>query len=128
MTLEDGTFAVVRSDPRKPLLLEVIAIFIEASRARSYAEMRTPAPTRGRSHRLEAPKKQAVEATESLAELSSRQSAVLETLRAKMDANRRVTEKAATLAEATRIRSARSTRFVLQSLEKNNSSKRLAQL
>ena len=39
VTLEDGTFAVVRSDPRKPQFLEVIAIFLDAARARSYAEM-----------------------------------------------------------------------------------------
>ena len=37
---EDGTHAVVRTDPRKPQLLEVIAIFYDASRARSYAEPR----------------------------------------------------------------------------------------
>ena len=39
VTLEDRTFAVVRSDPRKPQFLEVIAFFLDASRARSYAEM-----------------------------------------------------------------------------------------
>ena len=38
VTLEDGTFAVVRTDPRKPQFLEVIALFLDASRARSYAE------------------------------------------------------------------------------------------
>ena len=35
----DGTFAVVRTDPRKPQLLEVIAIFYDASRARDYADI-----------------------------------------------------------------------------------------
>ena len=30
VTLEDGTFAMVRIDPRKPQFLEVIAIFPEA--------------------------------------------------------------------------------------------------
>ncbi len=39
VTLEDGTFAVVRTDPRRPRLLEVVAIFLDASRGRSYAEM-----------------------------------------------------------------------------------------
>jgi len=39
VTFEDGSVAVVRTDPRKPQLLEVIAIFFDASRARSYAEM-----------------------------------------------------------------------------------------
>ena len=39
VTFEDGSFAVVRADPRKPRLLEVIALLLDASRARSYAEM-----------------------------------------------------------------------------------------
>ena len=34
VTLEDRTFAVVRTDPRKPQFLEVIALFLDASRAR----------------------------------------------------------------------------------------------
>ena len=38
VTLEDGTFAVVRTDPRKPQFLEVIAIFSDVSRARDYAD------------------------------------------------------------------------------------------
>jgi hypothetical protein len=38
ITLEDGTFGVVRTDPRKPQFLEVIAIFSDVSRARSCAE------------------------------------------------------------------------------------------
>jgi hypothetical protein len=38
ITLEDGTFGVVRTDPRKPQFLEVIAIFSDISRARSCAE------------------------------------------------------------------------------------------
>jgi len=38
VTLEDRTFAVVRTDPRKPQFLEVIAIFSEAQRARDYAD------------------------------------------------------------------------------------------
>ena len=44
VTLEDRTFAVVRTDPRKPQFLEVIAIFLDASRARSYAEMENGEP------------------------------------------------------------------------------------
>ena len=35
VTLEDRTFAVVRTDPRKPQFLEVIALFLDASRART---------------------------------------------------------------------------------------------
>jgi hypothetical protein len=38
VTLEDGMFAVVGTDPRKPRLLEVIAIFPDTSRARDYAD------------------------------------------------------------------------------------------
>ena len=33
VTLEDGTFAMVRIDPRKPQFLEVIALFLDASRS-----------------------------------------------------------------------------------------------
>lgn len=39
ITFEDGSIAVVRADFRKPRFLELIAIFYEASRARSYAEI-----------------------------------------------------------------------------------------
>ena len=38
VVFEDGTHAVVRTDPRKPCLLEVVAIFYDASRARDYAD------------------------------------------------------------------------------------------
>ena len=114
VTLEDGTFAVVQTDPRKPRLLEVIAIFSDASRARSYAEMEndrsseqlpitsTVAPGRP---------------TETIEELSPRQSAVLKALRAKMDSNKRVEAKATALAEAAQIPLG-SLHSVLQTLEK----------
>ena len=39
VVLEDGTFAVVRTDPGKPRMLEVVAIFYDAARARKYADM-----------------------------------------------------------------------------------------
>ena len=113
VTLEDRTFAVVRTDPRKPQFLEVIAIFLDASRARSYAEMENgepPIPS-------EAPKSNSVEPTEGRPELSPRQSAVLGALCAKMDENKRVEAKAAVLAEAARIPLG-SLHSVLQSLEK----------
>ena len=38
VTFQDGSVAVVRSDPRTPRVLEVIAIFFEAERARDYAD------------------------------------------------------------------------------------------
>ena len=39
VALEDGTFAVVRTDPSKPRMLEVVAMFYDAARARKYADM-----------------------------------------------------------------------------------------
>jgi len=113
VVFEDGTHAVVRTDPRKPHLLEVVAIFYDASRARSYAEMENgepPIPS-------EAPKSNSVEPTEGRPELSARQGAVLGALCAKMDENKRVEAKAAVLAEAARIPLG-SLHSVLQSLEK----------
>ena len=113
VTLEDRTFAVVRTDPRKPQFLEVIALFLDASRARSYAEMENgepPIPS-------EAPKSNSVEPTEGRPELSARQGAVLGALCAKMDENKRVEAKAAVLAEAAHIPLG-SLHSVLQSLEK----------
>ena len=39
VALEDGTFAVVRTDPSKPRMLEVVAMFYDAARARKYADI-----------------------------------------------------------------------------------------
>ena len=113
VTFKDGSVAVVRTDPRKPQLLEVIAVFLDASRARSYAEMENgepPIPS-------EAPKSNSVEPDEGRPELSARQGAVLGALCAKMDENKRVEAKAAVLAEAAHIPLG-SLHSVLQSLEK----------
>ena len=117
VTLEDGTFAVVRTDPRKPQLLEVIAIFSDVSRARSYAEMENSRFGEQPIAAIEAPQRHFVEPTEVAAELSARQSAVLGALRAKMDENGQVAAKAAVLAEAASIPLG-SLHSVLQSLEK----------
>ena len=38
ITLEDGSIAVVKQDPRKPQLLELIAIFYDAALAQDYAD------------------------------------------------------------------------------------------
>jgi hypothetical protein len=38
VTFQDGSVTVVRSNPRTPHVLEVIAIFSDASRARDYAD------------------------------------------------------------------------------------------
>ena len=118
VVFEDGTHAVVRTDPRKPHLLEVIAIFYDASRARFYADRENSGSAEELSKITPqaAPKKDTVAPT-GVEELSSRQRAVLEALRAKMDANGQVAEKAATLVEAARIPLG-SLHSVLQSLEK----------
>ena len=70
VTLEDGTFAVVRTDPHKPELLEMIAIFFDAARARDYADIETAAllaPTEP----TEAPTRPAVEPPASAADLGA---------------------------------------------------------
>ena len=122
VTLEDRTFAVVRTDPRKPQLLEVIALFLDASPARSYAEMENGRSGEPAVASTEAPHQRIVEPTEVAAELRPRQRAVLEALRAKMDENGQVAARAVTLAEAAQIPLG-SLHSVLQSLERNSLSK-----
>ena len=61
ITLEDRTFAVVRTDPRKPQLLEVIAIFSEAERARVYADRENSRSAEHTAELTEAPTRPAVE-------------------------------------------------------------------
>ena len=122
VTLEDGTFAIVRSDPNKPNLLEVIAVFFEVSRARSYAEREnqaTDAPVASA-----APSTTTMALAETAATLSPRQSAVLEALRAKRDEHGEVAMKAATLARTAQIPLG-SLHSVLQSLEKKQLIKNL---
>jgi len=117
VTLEDGTFRVVRTDPRKPQLLEVIAIFSEAERARDYADRENILSAEPATESTEAPTRPAVEPPAAAAELGGRQSAVLKVLRSKMDANNQVAAKAAVLAEAAQIPLG-SLHSALQSLEK----------
>ena len=116
-TLEDGALAVVRTDPRKPRYLEVIAIFSEAARARDYAARENSRAAEHRAELTEAPTRPAVEPPAAASELSARQNAVLGALRAKMDANKQVEAKAAVLAEAANIPLG-SLHSVLHSLEK----------
>ena len=116
-TFEDGSVAVVRTDPRKPRLLEIIAIFSEAARARDYAASENSRSAEPASEPAEAPTQRRFEVTAPTPELSARQSAVLGALLAKMDANQRVEEKATVLAEAANIPLG-SLHSVLQSLEK----------
>jgi hypothetical protein len=117
VTFQDGSVAVVRSDPRTPRILEVIAIFSEAERARDYADRENSRSAEHTAELTEAPTRPAVEPPAAASELSARQSAVLGVLRAKMDANKQVEAKAAVLAEAANVPLG-SLHSVLQSLEK----------
>ena len=118
VVMEDGSHTVVRTDPRNPRLLEVIAIFYDAARARDYvdfenkrsAEQPEIPPPVAPGRRMAAPHND-------VPSLSERQSAVLKALRTKMDENKLVTAKAAELAGAANIPLG-SLHSVLQSLEK----------
>ena len=118
VVMEDGSHAVVRTDPRNPRFLEVIAIFYDAARARDYVDFENkrsaeqpeiPPPV--------TPGRQMAAPHDDVSGLSERQSAVLKALRTKMDENRHVTAKAAELAGAANIPLG-SLHSVLQSLEK----------
>lgn len=117
VTLEDRTFAVVRTDPRKPRYLEVIAIFFEAERARDYATRENSRAAEPATAPKEATTQRRFEPTAPTPELSARQSAVLGALLSKMDANKQVEAKAAILAEAANVPLG-SLHSILQSLEK----------
>jgi uncharacterized membrane protein len=117
VTFQDGSVAVVHSDPRTPRVLEVIAIFSEAARARDYADRENSRAAAPAGQPTEAPTRPAHEPPATAPELSARQSAVLGALRAKMDANKQVEAKAAVLAEAANVPLG-SLHSVLQSLEK----------
>ncbi len=118
IAFEDGTCAVVRTDPSRPRVMEVIATFYDAARARNYAEAEN-----SRSYRREeeaAPgKKEAAQPKEVPAGLSERQQAVLKALLAKMDENRLVEMRAAPLAQAAQIPLG-SLHSILGSLEKRH--------
>jgi hypothetical protein len=131
VALEDGSSAVVKIDPANPRLLEVVATFYDAGRAHQYAEL-TEEQKREPAARLSepeapaeapvaapkaAPKEKKAEPTGAASDLSARQNAVLTALRAKMDENKQVEAKAATLAEAAQIPLG-SLHSVLGSLEK----------
>jgi hypothetical protein len=117
VTCQDGSVAVVRSDPRAPRVLEVIAIFFEAERARDYAARENSRAVEPAAAPKEATTRTAGRRPATAPELSARQSAVLEALRAKMDANKQVEAKAAVLAEAANVPLG-SLHSILQSLEK----------
>ena len=61
VTFQDGSVAVVHSDPRTPRVLEVIAIFFEAARARDYADRENSRAAEPAAEPTEAPTRPAVE-------------------------------------------------------------------
>jgi len=109
--------AVVRSVPRTPRVLEVIALFFQTERAQDYADRENSRSAEPTSEPTEAPTQRRVTPTTPTPELSARQSAVLRALRSKMDANKQVEAKAAVLAEAANVPLG-SLHSILQSLEK----------
>jgi len=116
VTCQDGSVAVVQSVPRTPCVLEVIALFFQAERARDYAARENSRAAEHTAELTEAPTRPAVEPA-AASELSARQRAVLGALRSKMDANKQVEAKAAVLAEAANVPLG-SLHSILQSLEK----------
>lgn len=130
VALEDSTWAVVRTETGNPRLLEVIATFYDEARARDYAayqngetgqpeavtEEEVPAAA---PKSREAPSRQAPRTNGPEADLSQRQSAVLNALRDMMDQDNQVAARAAVLAKAAQIPLG-SLHSVLGSLEKKN--------
>ena len=123
--LDDGTVAVVQTDPAQPHLLEVLATFYDASRARDYIDLESKrsseqpevaAPAIPTNHGANS-RNHAAKPQSDVSGLSERQKAVLEALRTKMDNNKLVAAKAATLAGTANIPLG-SLHSVLQSLEK----------
>jgi hypothetical protein len=126
VVLEDGACAVVRTDPSEPSILQVVAVFYDAVRARKYADMenseffeapRIEPPTKPQVKRTATPAEDGKAANGTRPELTERQSAVLEALRAKADDDNLVEIKGADLAEAASIPLG-SIHSVIQSLEK----------
>ena len=125
VALEDGTFAVVRTDSSKPRMLEVVAMFYDAARARKYADTENGQFVEP----IEPPPPPPIEPASTTEEeiiihlngvgpeLTERQGAVLEALRAKAGEDKLVEIKGAELAEAANIPLG-SVHSVIQSLEK----------
>ncbi len=117
VTFEDDSIAVIKTDPRKPRLLEVIATFFDAARARDYAERENSRSIEPATEPKEVPAPRSAEPPAAASELSQRQSAMLAALHSKMDEHKQVAAKAVDLAEAAQIPLG-SLHSVLQSLEK----------
>jgi uncharacterized membrane protein len=114
ITFEDGSCAVVQSDPSRPRVFEVIATFYDAARAREYAQL---ANSQSQRPEESAALRKEEAAEEPAADLSERQQAVLSALRANMDENKLAEVRAAPLAKAAHI-PVGSLHSVLTSLEK----------
>ena len=127
IVLEDGACAVVRTDPSEPSILQVVAVFYDAARARRYADMengelffeapRIEPSTAPQVKRAAPPAEGGKAVNGARLELTERQSAALEALRAKADDDNLVEIKGADLAEAASIPLG-SVHSVIQSLEK----------
>jgi hypothetical protein len=141
VALQDGTSAVMRADPAKPQIFEVVATFYDAVRAQEYAarenavyqtpQSSAPEPVVEAQPEPEPepqvvtnpapPRKRAIQPANVEPEfpsgLTDRQSAVLKALHAKKDDANLVESKAVELAEAASIPLG-SLHSVLQSLEK----------
>ncbi len=122
ITFEDGRSAVVQIDAANPRLLEVVAMFYDAAKAREYAALQQGQECEPLTKHPEPLPPQVAngkraEANGVAPELSARQSAVLNVLRARMDENKQVETKAADLAQAAKIPLG-SLHSVLGSLEK----------
>ncbi len=119
VVMEDGSHAVVRTDARNPRLLEVIAIFYDAARARDYVDFENKRPEEQAEipPPVVTPVRHMARPHNDVSGLTERQSAVLKALRTKMDEDGLVTAKAAELAGAANIPLG-SLHSVLQSLEK----------
>ena len=142
-TFEDGSCAVLRVDPLQPDIMEVIASFYDAARARDYARFENgergvhqeeapieepaskpkPAASKAKPQPAETMSKAKPKASEpikdSAADLSERQLAVLNALRSLMDKKNLVEVRSAELAKASSIPLG-SLHSVLASLEKKN--------
>ena len=125
VVLEDGMFAVVRTDPAKPQVMEVVGMFYTEASARRYADFENaqlsgasgepPAPRPGNF--AKAAEESVIEQNGAGPELTERQSAVLEALRARAGGDDCVEIKGADLAEAASIPLG-SVHSIIQSLEK----------
>ncbi len=124
--LEDGMFAVVRTNAGEPHILEVVAMFYDLECAREYADIKngqhidlpkTEPVSPEHSASGAEPEENSRATNEAAPELTERQSAVLEALRANTNGENIVEMSVAALAEASNVPLG-TTHSVLQSLEK----------